>query len=67
MMSLDVYALSTPLATPPLQFDCKKYTSTYIFYDDLETMVDPNHCTDLFIASEKGKLTIVICDITQNF
>ena len=41
-----------------LQLDCTN-TSTYIFYDDLETVVDPSHCTDLYTASEKGKC---LCD-----
>ena len=50
-----------------IQFDCTN-TSTYIFYDDLETVVDPNHCTGLFTTSEKGKclynsffLIVIIC------
>ena len=41
-----------------IQFDCTN-TSTYIFYDDLQAVVDPNHCTDVFTASEKGKC---LCD-----
>ena len=41
-----------------LEFDCTN-TSTYIFYDNLEMLLDPIYCTDVFTTSEKGELIIM--------
>ena len=36
-----------------LHFDCTN-TSSYIFYNNLEMVVDPNHCTNVYTDAEKG-------------